>query len=208
MEQSVLRAMKKWPHVKAVFGWIQLDLRGRWLLGGRPIDMPQSIDFINANYSSDEQGRWFFQNGPQRVFVTLSYTPMVYKFSGHELVSHTNQRVHQLRQVLVDEAGSLILDTELGPGIMIDRDLTTALTFFSIGTQNPLLNSCSKVFWKIQAPICSILACWARSYRCIPFCQPNYPSCWDSNRTPGKYPKQGRDFRRFGKITPGSYLDP
>jgi hypothetical protein len=33
------------------------------------------IDFIQRNYESDAQGQWFFQNGPQRVYVELEATP-------------------------------------------------------------------------------------------------------------------------------------
>ncbi|HET8728586.1 MAG TPA: DUF2946 family protein, partial [Alphaproteobacteria bacterium] len=32
MDESVLRAMTKWPNVPAVYGWLQLDQRGNWLI--------------------------------------------------------------------------------------------------------------------------------------------------------------------------------
>jgi hypothetical protein len=37
------------------------------------------IDFIQRNYESDASGQWFFQNGPQRVYVELQATPWVWR---------------------------------------------------------------------------------------------------------------------------------
>jgi hypothetical protein len=34
------------------------------------------VNFIQRNYDHDAQGQWFFQNGPQRVYVELEATPM------------------------------------------------------------------------------------------------------------------------------------
>ncbi|HMN64893.1 MAG TPA: DUF2946 family protein, partial [Burkholderiaceae bacterium] len=38
MDEQVLHAMARWPDVPAVWGWLRLDRRGRWLLvdRGRP----------------------------------------------------------------------------------------------------------------------------------------------------------------------------
>ena len=45
-------------------------------------------EFISRNYQADARGRWYFQNGPQRVFVSLAYTPLVIRFEGEALVDH------------------------------------------------------------------------------------------------------------------------
>lgn len=80
MDQVVLRSMAQWPQLPAVYGWLALDRRGNWLLKepgserfGR-IGNAAMRDFISRNYAADERGRWFFQNGPQRVYVQLAYT--------------------------------------------------------------------------------------------------------------------------------------
>ena len=78
MDEQVMRAMARWPHVPAVYGWLSLDRRGRWLIRGETISNRAALAFIGRNYAADERGRWYFQNGPQRVFVTLDYTPVVY----------------------------------------------------------------------------------------------------------------------------------
>ena len=63
--------MAKWPNVPAVFGWLSLSRRGDWLLKGEPVHNPGIRDFFGRNYACDDTGRWFVQNGPQRVYVLL-----------------------------------------------------------------------------------------------------------------------------------------
>src|SRR5262245_10851898 len=77
MDDAVVRAMAKWPNVPNVYGWLNLDRRGNWMIKGDRIANEGVTAFIGRNYAPDEQGRWYFQNGPQRVFVTLDYTPFV-----------------------------------------------------------------------------------------------------------------------------------
>lgn len=87
MDQSVIDAIAKWPNVPACTGWLLLDRRGQWRMRddacqaagelGDPIRHVALKAFIERNYGDDETGRWFFQNGPQRVFVDLVYTPLV-----------------------------------------------------------------------------------------------------------------------------------
>lgn len=122
MDELVRQAMAKWPNVPAVFGWLSLDLRGNWLLQGERIGNPLLNDFIGRNYAHDDSGRWFFQNGPQRVFVRLSYTPWVLRVGEcGELVTHTGLTVTRVDGAWLDEAGILILATEHGGGILDDR---------------------------------------------------------------------------------------
>ena len=124
MDEAVIRAMAKWPNVPAVRGWLSLDRRGVWRLKGEPIPNRAVIDFIARNYSSDHRGRWFFQNGPQRVFVDLAYTPWVYSLDGRgALVTHTGRGCGAVESAWLDEAGTMILVGEPGPGIVDDRDL-------------------------------------------------------------------------------------
>ena len=124
MDEAVIRAMAKWPDVPDVRGWLSLDRRGVWRLKGEPIPNRAVVDFIARNYSCDACGRWFFQNGPQRVFVDLAYTPWVYSLDGRgTLVTHTGQECGAVEGAWVDEAGAMILAGEPGPGLVDDRDL-------------------------------------------------------------------------------------
>ena len=141
MDEQVLRGMAKWPDVPAVFGWLGLDRRGNWLLKGEPITNPTVVAYIGRNYERDAQGRWFFQNGPQRVFVALDYTPLVYRVVATEpleIEAHTGKRVTALAGAGVDDEGTLILDTEHGPGIVHDLDLESILPALTDSNGKPL----------------------------------------------------------------------
>jgi hypothetical protein len=129
MEDWVLRSLARWPDVPALFGWLRLDRRGRWLIRGEPISRPQIIDTINRNYAADAQGRWYFQNGPQRGYMELEYAPLVLRAeaSGEALVAHTGVQVGQVSAAFLDEEGAVLLDTDLGPGVLDDADLDWAL---------------------------------------------------------------------------------
>jgi len=122
--------MLKWPDVPAVYGWLALDRRGSWMIrnvSGRfeRIANPAVNEFIGRNYAADAQGRWYFQNGPQRVFVALDYTPWVYRLddAGEGLLAHTGAAPRSLEALFVDDAGALLLESEFGVGVLLDRDL-------------------------------------------------------------------------------------
>lgn len=131
MDDAVRRAMERWPDVPAVAGWLRLDRRGRWHVRNAAtgvferIEHPGIVAFIGRNYHRLDDGRWVFQNGPQRVYVTLERTPWIFRLgdAGTSLVSHTGATVGQVREARFDEDGALVIDTDLGPGLLEDRDL-------------------------------------------------------------------------------------
>jgi hypothetical protein len=123
MDDIVKAAMAKWPNVPAVYGWLQLTARGEWKIKGERIDNEAICDFIGRNYTNDGCGSWFFQNGPQRVFVTIEATPIVYRLDEFgRLQAHTGAHPRALRAAFADTAGRLFLDTELGPGLVDSVD--------------------------------------------------------------------------------------
>src|SRR5438552_19015449 len=93
MDAMVARSLAKWPNVPAVYGWLELDRRGNWKIKGERIANQALRDFIGRNYGRDESGRWFFQNGPQRVYVTLAYTPLVLHYEGERLFDQCGREV-------------------------------------------------------------------------------------------------------------------
>lgn len=133
MDEWVVNALKRWPNVPALFGWLSVDRRGRWLVQGETISHPRIVEVINRNYAADEHGRWYFQNGPQRGYMQLESTPLVLFVADNEhLVTHTGLPVEQLRAAYLDEEGSLVLATEHGPGELRGTDLQWALDRLSI----------------------------------------------------------------------------
>ena len=138
MDDIVKQAMAKWPNVPAVYGWLSLDRRGQWLIKGERISNPVITDFINRNYEHDAEGRWYFQNGPQRVFVALDYTPYVYRLAWDadaampvRIETHTRKTVSRVDSAWIDETGVVLLATEHGAGMPDDRDLDRLLPCFT-----------------------------------------------------------------------------
>jgi hypothetical protein len=143
MDDHVLAGMARWPNVPAVYGWLGLDRRGNWLLQGEPIENPIVTGYIGRNYESDREGRWFFQNGPQRVFVELEYTPYVYRATNashqpFKIETHTGKPAAELRGAWIDEEGALLLQSEHGLGVLHDRDLDSALPALLDANGTPL----------------------------------------------------------------------
>lgn len=129
MDEWVIKALQRWPNVPALFGWLGLDRRGRWLIQGATISHPRIVATINRNYAADEHGRWYFQNGPQRGYIELESTPLIlFVAEGPaNLVTHTGQPVQQVTNAYLDEEGALVLLTEHGPGELVGSDLAWAV---------------------------------------------------------------------------------
>src|SRR4051812_485785 len=122
MDDAVVRSLARWPNVPAVYGWLELDRRGNWRIKGEKIGNAALREFIARNYECDTQGRWFFQNGPQRVYVRLAYTPLVVYYEGDALVDQCG-RAFSPREVLEDDEGSVLMSNERGVALLDDRDL-------------------------------------------------------------------------------------
>jgi hypothetical protein len=151
MDDIVRQAMAKWPNVPHCFGWLGLDARGSWYMrddrtqaaGPFPIARgsllrhEKLVDFIHRNYDHDDDGCWYFQNGPQRVYVELEAAPLVLRIDRQgALATHTARPV-QARSCLVDEKGRLFLDTDLGLGLVHTLDMHAAADLVEAGTWSP-----------------------------------------------------------------------
>jgi hypothetical protein len=122
VDPLVARSSARWPNVPAVYGWLELDRRGAWRIKGEKVLHRGLCDFIARNYQADELGRWYFQNGPQRVFVALAYTPLVVHHEGEALIDHCGRPV-VAASLYLDEEGSLLVETAGTIALLDDRDL-------------------------------------------------------------------------------------
>lgn len=126
--ENPVAAIARWPNIPHVHGWLTLDRRGQWRLQGGTVSHPHINAYISRNYASDDRGAWFFQNGPQRVYVKLDYTPWVLRIGENQaLITHTGQTVQTASAVLLDESGNLLIVFERGIGLIEDRDLPALL---------------------------------------------------------------------------------
>jgi len=139
MDEIVKQALAKWPNVPHCTGWLLLDRRGQWRMrddatqaAGLPGDIIRHdalLGFINRNYAADADGQWFFQNGPQRVYVELGYTPWIVRLSDTDgtlhLTDHAGAPFIPAQAWLDDEGGVLLSDAATPPRIaaLHDHDL-------------------------------------------------------------------------------------
>jgi Protein of unknown function (DUF2946) len=148
MDDIVRQAIAKWPNVPNCFGWLGLDARGNWYMRddqaqaagpfaagaagaaskGSLLRHDKLVDFIQRNYESDAAGQWFFQNGPQRVYVELEATPLIWRVDGgpdFAVTAHTGQPA-RVQRCMVDEHGRVYLETDAGFGLVHTLDMTNA----------------------------------------------------------------------------------
>ena len=155
MDDIVRQAMAKWPNVPDCYGWLGLDARGNWYMRddraqatgsfasgkagskGSLLKHEKLIEFIKRNYMADAQGRWYFQNGPQRVFVELEATPWIWRVQPDFSVrSHTGAPA-RVQRCWLDELGRVYLETDLGFGLVHTQDVALAADAVQAGLWVP-----------------------------------------------------------------------
>lgn len=160
MDDIVKAALAKWPNVPHCYGWLGLDSRGQWFMRddrvqasgpfaaepgeavtpakGSLLKHDKLIEFIHRNYAADEQGQWFFQNGPQRVYVELEVTPWIWRLQpGGAIHAHTGVVAGDVEHAWLDEAGHLYLQTPLGLGLVHTSDMAQAADAVESGRWEP-----------------------------------------------------------------------
>lgn len=151
MDDIVKQALAKWPNVPHCYGWLALDARGQWYLRddatqaagpfpesrGSLLQHEKLVEFIARNYEADADGQWFFQNGPQRVYVELEATPWVWRVEPDiSVLSHTGRR-SAVDECLVDGEGRVYLVTALGLGLVHSLDVPLAAEAIEKGLWTP-----------------------------------------------------------------------
>lgn len=157
MDPSVIEAIKRWPDVPTVSGWLSLDERGRWRLHpdgdandgglGEAITNERILAFMDRNYAHDSQGRWFFQNGPQRVYVRLDGAPFILRVGsdGASLETHTGLPVNAISAWWLDDDGRLYAATDAGPGMIAGRDLPRVLDDMRLPDGKPAIDQAASL---------------------------------------------------------------
>lgn len=155
MDDIVKQAMHKWPNVPDCFGWLGLDERGQWFMRddaaqalgaftsgqagakGSLLTHSKLIEFIARNYEADAAGRWYFQNGPQRVFVELQAAPWVWRLAADGSIHSHTGLVARYQGCWLDETGRVYLNTDLGLGLVHSMDVNTVAQQIEAGHWSP-----------------------------------------------------------------------
>ena len=140
MDDIVKQALAKWPNVPHCYGWLGLDARGNWRmrderaqhlnLPGDKLTHGALVAFIVRNYAADERGCWYFQNGPQRVYVQLEATPYIVRTdpdSEHGWTLHTGAALGGIDEAVLTETGALVLRSGDVVAQLDDRDFAHVL---------------------------------------------------------------------------------
>src|SRR3569623_287431 len=133
MDDIVKQAIAKWPNVPHCYGWLALDARGIWRMRDehtQALRLPGDkntnsalLNFINRNYLQDDIGGWYFQYGPQRVYVDLDTTPYIARTEPrHGFMLHTQEPLDSIDTVWLTDTGQLLLQGEEKIAQIDDRD--------------------------------------------------------------------------------------
>ena len=140
-----------------------LDERGRWYLRdeqaqasgafdsaipgakGAEVRNEKLADFIARNYLAEPDGRWFFQNGPQRVYVQLELAPLVLRvwpasgMTGPRLETHTGRPAQLVspQSVWISEEGHVLIETDQGPAVVHPQDMLPVADAIEQGLWQP-----------------------------------------------------------------------
>jgi hypothetical protein len=147
MDEQVIRSLIKWPDVPDCYGWLALDRRGQWRmrdeftqqnnLPGQVIKHQSLNEFISRNYARDTQGKYFFQNGPQRVYVDIEATPFIARTDPvRQFVLHDGETMADIHEVCLTEHGQLVLSNGRQIAMLDDRDLAQCLPLLKIHGQS------------------------------------------------------------------------
>jgi hypothetical protein len=123
------------------YGWLGLDARGNWFMRddrvqaqgpfaggaapskGSQLRHEKLIEFIHRNYEPDAHGQWFFQNGPQRVYVELEVTPLIWRVNDDFSVQDHTGKAARVQRCLLDEQGRVYLEADTGFGLVHTMDM-------------------------------------------------------------------------------------
>jgi hypothetical protein len=155
MDDIVKQALAKWPNVPDCYGWLGLSSRGAWFMRdertqayglfssgtaqsrGSEVKHEKLIDFIQRNYEPDALGQWYFQNGPQRVYIELEITPLIWRLDIDGAVQDQTGKFAQVKDCLMDEYGRIYLEADRGLGLVHTSDMNRVAEAVELGLWVP-----------------------------------------------------------------------
>ena len=97
------------------------------------------LAFIYRNYDCDSRSAWYFQNGPQRVYVELETTPFIARTDpALGFVLHDRTPVLEIDHVFMTDTGQLIIQSQQKIAMLDPSDLGHCLASW-LSAPNQLL---------------------------------------------------------------------
>lgn len=135
--------MAKWPQVPHCYAWLALDARGQWRMRderAQALNLPGDTirnaalqQFINRNYGVDDEGRWYFQNGPQKVYVDLEATPYIAQLlPNQQWRLQTGETLDAPQAVYLLRDGNMVVQVNNKLAQVDDRDLLNTIALLRI----------------------------------------------------------------------------
>ena len=152
MDELVLQGQQKWPNVPHAYGYLALSAQGNWHIYAAQLSAPDFSaqsrvtspalqQFIARNYAADERGCWYFQNGPQRVYVMLEKAPFVLHLDAQlQLCSQTQTTIEAISAWYITDTGELYAHSPAGCGLVIGRDLPALAEHLYVDNEVSLLD--------------------------------------------------------------------
>ena len=134
-------------------------------LAGNVIQHTALNEFISRNYAYDSLGRYFFQNGPQRVFITLDATPWVARIipikGGLQLLNQCGEEIKP-QSALSDEKGNVYITGLITQSLSdkIDNTIFTRTALPSVALLHDHDLDLFSEQSKVQEDACSFRGSW------------------------------------------------
>ncbi len=200
MDSFITAAMQKWPAVPHCYGWLSFDRRGEWRIKNQNAQQFKLLvelihhqgfkEYIEAHLAHDGKGNYFFQNGPQRVFIHFSYCPWVLRFypleEGQWQIRTTFGEVIQPLACLLDEHGQIIFEADFTTRVVNDEGVFLPRRVRSIGLLHDHDLEIFSAFAKVFQNHCGSLGefLWHEKLSIEPIHSKDLPSLYHFYRNP------------------------
>ena len=135
---------RSWPQVPKLYGWLYLNRRGKWLIKREQVKHLGMIKFLKENYKKNTKGEWYIENGPQKAFVTLEYTPLIIRLSHNgSLTTNIDTEIETPNSITLDDEGNVLFESSIGLGLLDDRDM---YQFSELVDED--ISTVNKIYWK------------------------------------------------------------
>ena len=123
MDEIVARSLAKWPNVPAVYGWLELDRRGNWLIKGERIGNLALREFIAPQLRRRRARPLVLPERPAAGLRQARLHAVRDALRRRARCSTTAAAPVEALETFLDDEGSVLIRGGHGIGLLDDRDL-------------------------------------------------------------------------------------